>query len=143
MRPDLKTLISVTLAAALLAVLPARADSVLLNASYDATRELYKDLSRAAFLREARKLVPSLTDDMVEESFAGVMAQVFLPDGSAAKDFIYERGLLGNTTLSLRNAPSPAATASFAIAERLIDMAQEDFRWAPEPAAARARSGSR
>ena len=45
MRPDLKTLISVTLAAALLAVLPARADSVLLNASYDATRELYKDLN--------------------------------------------------------------------------------------------------
>ena len=108
--------------------------------------ELYKDLSRAAFLREARKLVPSLTDDMVEESFAGVMAQVFLPDGSAAKDFIYERGLLGNTTLSLRNAPSPAATSSLAIAERLVDMAQEDFRWAPEPAAAaaaRARSGSR
>jgi hypothetical protein len=27
----------------------------------------------------------------VEESFAGVMAQVFLPDGKAAKDYIYER----------------------------------------------------
>ena len=27
----------------------------------------------------------------VEESFAGVMAQVFLPDGKAAKDYIFER----------------------------------------------------
>jgi len=91
--------------------------------------EVYKDLNRAAFLREARKLVPSLRDDMVEDSFAGVMSQVFMPDGSAAKDYIFERGLLGGTALSLRNAPSPAATASLAIAERLVDLAQEDFGW--------------
>jgi 2-hydroxyglutarate dehydrogenase len=98
--------------------------------------ELHKDLSRAAFLREARKLVPSLRDDMVEESFAGVMAQVFMPDGSAAKDYIFERGLLGGAGLSLRNAPSPAATASLAIAERLVDLAQEDFQWKKAAAAA-------
>jgi 2-hydroxyglutarate dehydrogenase len=91
--------------------------------------EVYKDLNRAAFLREAQKLVPSLRDDMVEESFAGVMAQVFMPDGKPAKDYIFERGLLGNTTLALRNAPSPAATASLAIAERLVDLAAEDFKW--------------
>ena len=91
--------------------------------------EIYKDLNRAAFLREARKLVPSLRDDMVEESFAGVMAQVFMPDGSAAKDYIFERGLLGGAALSLRNAPSPAATASLAIAERLVDLAEVDFGW--------------
>jgi len=98
--------------------------------------EIYKDLNRAAFLREARKLVPSLRDDMVEESFAGVMAQVFMPDGSAAKDYIFERGLLGGAGLSLRNAPSPAATASLAIAERLVDLAQEDFQWKKAAAAA-------
>ena len=91
--------------------------------------EVYKDLNRAAFLKEAQKLVPSLTDDMVEESFAGVMAQVFLPDGSAAKDYIFERNLLNGKVLSLRNAPSPAATASLAIAEKLVKLAEEDFAW--------------
>ena len=40
--------------------------------------EVYKDLNKKAFMREAQKLVPSVTLDMVEESFAGVMAQVRL-----------------------------------------------------------------
>lgn len=91
--------------------------------------EVYRDLNRAAFLKEAQKLVPSVTLDMVEESFAGVMAQVFLEDGTAAKDYIFERGMLGGTTLNVRNAPSPAATASLAIAEKVVDLAQEDFKW--------------
>jgi L-2-hydroxyglutarate oxidase LhgO len=38
--------------------------------------EIYRDLNKAAFLKEAQKLVPSVTLDMVEESFTGVMAQV-------------------------------------------------------------------
>jgi L-2-hydroxyglutarate oxidase LhgO len=38
--------------------------------------ELYRDLNKAAFLKEAQKLVPTVTEDMVEESFTGVMAQV-------------------------------------------------------------------
>lgn len=33
--------------------------------------ELWKDVNKAAFLRDARKLVPSLSDDMVEPSFTG------------------------------------------------------------------------
>jgi 2-hydroxyglutarate dehydrogenase len=41
-----------------------------------AAGELYRDVNRAAFVREAQKLVPELTEDMVEESFAGVMVQV-------------------------------------------------------------------
>jgi 2-hydroxyglutarate dehydrogenase len=57
------------------------------------------------------------------------MAQVFLPDGSAAKDYIFERKLLDGKVLSLRNAPSPAATASLAIAEKLVTLAEEDFAW--------------
>lgn len=91
--------------------------------------ELLKDANRAIFLREARMLVPTLRDDMVEDSFTGVMAQVFLPDGSAAKDYIFERKCLEGTTLHLRNAPSPAATSSMAIAKRLVDIAEEDFSW--------------
>ena len=38
--------------------------------------EMYRDLNKKAFMDQARKLIPSVTDDMVEESFAGVMVQV-------------------------------------------------------------------
>jgi len=91
--------------------------------------ELWKDANKAAFLAEARLLVPSLTADMVEDSFTGVMAQVFLPDGSAAKDYVFERRRLDGTTLHLRNAPTPAATSSMAIAKQMVNLAEEDFAW--------------
>ena len=91
--------------------------------------EMYRDLNKRAFMEQARKLIPSCTDDMVEESFAGVMAQVFMDDGSAASDFIFERRLLGGTTLHVRNAPSPACTASMAIAEEVVNIAEQDFSW--------------
>merc|ERR1719265_1895862 len=60
--------------------------------------ELYRDLNKAAFMDQARKLIPSVTDDMVEESFAGVMSQIIDEDGKPAKDFIYERKALEGTT---------------------------------------------
>ena len=40
------------------------------------TVQMYRDQMKSAFLGEARKLVPTLKDDQVEESFCGVMAQV-------------------------------------------------------------------
>ena len=86
---------------------------------------MYRDLNKKAFMDQARKLVPSVTDDMVEESFAGVMAQIFNHDGSPAADFIFERNMNQGTTLNVRNAPTPACTASFAIAEEVVDLAAE------------------
>jgi 2-hydroxyglutarate dehydrogenase len=82
--------------------------------------ELWKDVNKAAFLRDARKLVPSVTEDMVEPSFTGVMAQVFEADGTAAKDYVFERKCMDGRVLNVRNAPSPACTASLAIAERVM-----------------------
>lgn len=92
--------------------------------------ELYKDLNKSAFMKDAQKLVPSVTEDMVEESFTGVMAQVFEADGTAAKDYIFERNMLNGHVLNVRNAPSPACTASLAIAEQVVDIAEADFAWA-------------
>ncbi|CAO3659201.1 unnamed protein product [Umbelopsis ramanniana] len=91
--------------------------------------ELYKDLNKRAFLRAAQKYAPGLTIDMVEPSFTGVMSQVFQDGGIAASDYILERKVLGGTTLNVRNAPSPACTASLAIAEMVADIAAEDFQW--------------
>jgi L-2-hydroxyglutarate oxidase LhgO len=91
--------------------------------------EMYKDLVRSAFLKSAQRLVPFVTNDMIEESFSGVMAQVFQSDGTAASDYILERGRLNGRVLNVRSAPSPACTASLAIAEHIVDLAEEDFNW--------------
>ncbi|KAG2231349.1 hypothetical protein INT48_006561 [Thamnidium elegans] len=94
--------------------------------------ELYKDMNKRAFLRAAQAYVPGLTEDMVEESFAGVMSQVFEKGGIAANDYILERKVMDGKVLCVRNAPTPACTASLAIAEMLIDTATEDFEWESE-----------
>ena len=90
-------------------------------------------MNKNAFLDQARRLIPSVTDDMVEESFAGVMAQIFNDDGTPASDFIFERKMLGGNVLHVRSAPTPACTASFALAEDIVDLAALDFEW-EEPA---------
>ncbi|KAI8088714.1 FAD dependent oxidoreductase [Halteromyces radiatus] len=89
--------------------------------------ELYCDLNKRAFIRRARKIIPELTNDMVELSFAGVMSQVFENGGMAAQDFIIERKAMDGLVLNVRNAPTPAATASLAIGELVVDAANEDF----------------
>ncbi|KAG0169259.1 hypothetical protein DFQ28_002414 [Apophysomyces sp. BC1034] len=91
--------------------------------------ELYHDLSKRAFLKSGQKLIPSLTAEMVEPSFSGVMSQVFENGGAAASDLIVERNVMGGSILNLRNAPSPAATGSLAIGEMLVDIAEKDFGW--------------
>ncbi len=48
---------------------------------------------------------------------AGVRAQAVDPDGALVDDFRIHR--IGDVT-SVRNAPSPAATASMAIAEHIV-----------------------
>ncbi|CAO3651836.1 unnamed protein product [Mucor hiemalis] len=91
--------------------------------------EVYRDLNKNAFLKSGQKYVPGLTGDMVEPSFSGVMAQVFEKGGKAAGDFIVERKVMDGLILNLRNAPSPACTASLAIGEMVTDCAEKDFNW--------------
>ncbi|HLI14739.1 MAG TPA: L-2-hydroxyglutarate oxidase [Acidimicrobiales bacterium] len=79
-------------------------------------RELVGSLSKRAFVREARSYVPELSAADAVRAPAGVRAQAVGPDGSLVDDFvIHETG----PVVSVRNAPSPAATSSLAIAELL------------------------
>jgi L-2-hydroxyglutarate oxidase LhgO len=80
-------------------------------------REMRGSLSRRAFLAEARTYVPWLEPGDVTPAPAGVRAQAVDPDGSLVDDFRIRR--LGAVT-TVRNAPSPAATASLAIAEHIV-----------------------
>ena len=81
-------------------------------------KEYRTSLSRRAFLAEARRYVPELTASDVVAAQAGVRAQAVDPDGTLVDDFrISELG----PVVAVRNAPSPAATSSLAIAEHICD----------------------
>lgn len=81
-------------------------------------KELHGSLSRRAFLAEAQRFVPELSPEDVEPAPAGVRAQAVAQDGSLLDDFQISN--MGSVVL-MRNAPSPAATSSLAIAEHVVD----------------------
>jgi L-2-hydroxyglutarate oxidase LhgO len=80
--------------------------------------EVVGSVSRHAFVARARRYVPGITDADVVPAGAGVRAQAMDPDGSLVEDFRFSR--IGGV-LCIRNAPSPAATASLAIADLVVD----------------------
>lgn len=79
--------------------------------------ELVQSASRRRFVEAARRYVPELEPGDVVRAQAGVRAQAVDPDGSLVDDF---RIGSSPTATWVRNAPSPGATASLAIAEHLV-----------------------
>jgi L-2-hydroxyglutarate oxidase LhgO len=84
--------------------------------------ELAGSASRALFIRRARRYVPAVRTADVVRADAGVRAQAVDSDGSLVDDFRISR--LG-AVLAVRNAPSPAATSSLAIAEHVAGLLLE------------------
>lgn len=80
-------------------------------------RETWGSLNRRAFIAAARRYVPEITPADVVRAPAGVRAQAMDEDGSLVDDFRFSR--VGNV-FAVRNAPSPAATASLAIADLVL-----------------------
>lgn len=80
--------------------------------------EIHRSLSRRAFLKALRRLCPELTSDDLEPSGSGVRAQAIARDGTLLDDFAFAES---RRSVHVLNAPSPAATASFAIAETVAD----------------------
>jgi L-2-hydroxyglutarate oxidase len=84
--------------------------------------ELQLAASRHAFAAEAGRYVPGITADDLVPAFAGVRAQAIARDGRLVDDF-----LLSTTprAIHVRNAPSPAATSSLALASLVVDQAEQ------------------
>ena len=80
-------------------------------------REMRGSLWRRAYLAEARTYLPWVQAGDVTSAPAGVRAQAVDPNGALVDDFRISQA--GPVT-SIRNAPSPAATASMAIAEYIV-----------------------
>ncbi len=80
-------------------------------------REIIRSASKRQFVREVARYVPAVAPGDVLPASAGVRAQAIDRDGSLVDDF--RLASHGNVTW-VRNAPSPAATSSLAIAEELV-----------------------
>jgi L-2-hydroxyglutarate oxidase len=84
--------------------------------------EFHRSLSKAAFVRALQRLVPEVTKDDLVRGGAGVRAQAIAPDGALLDDFaITETARMVHVV----NAPSPAATASFAIGRHVARLVHE------------------
>ena len=79
--------------------------------------EIVRSASKRQFVREVARYVPAVDVADVLPAPAGVRAQAIDRDGSLVDDF--RLGSHGSVTW-VRNAPSPAATSSLAIAEELV-----------------------
>jgi (S)-2-hydroxyglutarate dehydrogenase len=78
--------------------------------------ELMRSFSKHRFCASLQRLVPDLTEDDLIPGGAGVRAQAMTRGGELVQDFeILERP----GAVHVLNAPSPAATASFAIGEEV------------------------
>jgi L-2-hydroxyglutarate oxidase LhgO len=80
--------------------------------------ELVRSLRKQLFIAEAQRYVPPLQAGDAVRAPAGVRAQAIDRDGSLVDDF---RLSIRGRVAWVRNAPSPAATSSLAIAEELVE----------------------
>jgi len=83
--------------------------------------EMYRDWSKAAFLKALQRYMPTLRSSDLLPGLSGVRAQALGADGTLVDDFTVDHQ---GSTVHVRNAPSPAATSSLAIADMIADTVQ-------------------
>ncbi|MDQ2675881.1 MAG: L-2-hydroxyglutarate oxidase, partial [Actinomycetota bacterium] len=83
-----------------------------------ALAELVSAVRPAALVREARRLVPELASTDFVTGPVGIRAQAVARDGTLVDDFVLSRT---GRCVHVRNAPSPAATSSLALARLIAD----------------------
>jgi (S)-2-hydroxyglutarate dehydrogenase len=80
--------------------------------------EMKNAASPASFVAEAARMVPALKGAKATPGPAGLRAQALGRDGKLVDDFVVHRT---ESAVHVRNAPSPAATSSLAIARLIAD----------------------
>ncbi len=85
-------------------------------------RELAHAASTRLFAREAARYVPELEPGDFTRWYAGVRAQAVGRDGRLVDDFVLSET---ERALHVRNAPSPAATSSLALARLIADRVEQ------------------
>lgn len=95
-------------------------------------KEMFRS-SRIGFqIDHIQKFYPDIAVKDLGPGPAGVRAQAVEQDGSLVDDFVFEYGKDGGTlskrVLHCRNAPSPGATSSLAIADMISDKVDQEFK---------------
>jgi L-2-hydroxyglutarate oxidase len=81
--------------------------------------ELRRSFSREIFGRSLQRLVPEIQTSDLDTGGSGVRAQAISPEGEIYQDFCL---VARPNALHVLNAPSPAATASLAIGDEIVNM---------------------
>ncbi|MFG2955376.1 L-2-hydroxyglutarate oxidase [Streptomyces sp. NPDC048291] len=84
--------------------------------------ELLRSVSKKAFTKAVRRLLPAAEEGDLVRTAAGVRAQAVLRDGTLVDDFLIKEG---PRAVHVLNAPSPAATASLPIGREVARRALE------------------
>ena len=86
--------------------------------------QIEHDLSRTASWKDARRYLPALERSDLESGPTGIRAQTVTRQGALTDDFLFTAR---PRALHVRNAPSPAATASLAIASHIVGMLEGEL----------------
>ncbi|XP_017481777.1 PREDICTED: L-2-hydroxyglutarate dehydrogenase, mitochondrial isoform X1 [Rhagoletis zephyria] len=93
------------------------------------------EMSKSIFIRlqtkELQKFIPEINEFDISAGPAGVRAQAMDSHGNLVDDFVFDKGegkgALAHQVLHCRNAPSPGATSSLAIAKMIADKLEKEF----------------
>ncbi|XP_046664018.1 L-2-hydroxyglutarate dehydrogenase, mitochondrial-like [Homalodisca vitripennis] len=86
--------------------------------------EMIKSIFISLQARSLQKFIPEITAADIKRGPSGVRAQALGVDGSLIEDFVFD---VRGRVLHCRNAPSPGATSSMAIAKMVADRLQDEF----------------
>ena len=84
--------------------------------------EIARSKMKGLFLRDLKTLMPCLTERDIIPGGSGIRAQLVDRDGKLQDDFVI---LQERRMIHVLNAPSPAATASFAIGDQIADLCEQ------------------
>ncbi len=93
-------------------------------------QEIHMAASRRTFAKHAARYVPGLGAADLDTAFGGIRAQAVGRDGRLIDDFVLS---YSEHAVHVRNAPSPAATSSLALAEHVADAVGRQLDWQPAP----------
>lgn len=97
-----------------------------------ATKEFLRSLSLRHQTPHVQRFIPEITKADLVFGPSGVRAQALDIDGRLVEDFVFHVGegsnAIAKRVLHCRNAPSPGATSSLAIAKMIADRIETEFK---------------
>lgn len=93
-------------------------------------REMWRDYVKAAYVKALQAYLPAVTSADLAPGPSGVRAQALDRDGALVDDFSFH---VAPRMVHVRNAPSPAATSSLAIADAIVAQAAAVMDLGPAP----------